>query len=69
MARRKTTADSMMIRNSEVDAADLAGKLRNEVTKVDDVGLTFIVGGRATGKLLNSRGTVVAQSTVLCRVN
>ncbi len=24
----------------------LAGKLRNEVTKVDDVGLTFIVGGR-----------------------
>ncbi len=25
---------------------ELAGKLRNEVTKVDDVGLTFIVGGR-----------------------
>ena len=25
---------------------ELAGKLRNEVTKVEDVGLTFIVGGR-----------------------
>jgi hypothetical protein len=30
---------------------------------------TFIVGGRATGKLLNSRGTVVATSTVACKVN
>jgi multidrug efflux pump subunit AcrB len=25
---------------------ELAGKLRTEVAKVDDVGLTFIVGGR-----------------------
>ncbi|MBT9595199.1 MAG: hypothetical protein IV094_04295 [Vitreoscilla sp.] len=33
------------------------------------IATNFIVGGRATGKLLNSRGTVVAQQTVACRAN
>jgi multidrug efflux pump subunit AcrB len=43
---------------------ELAGKLRNEVTKVDDVGLTFIVGGRPQEIRIEPDPTKLAQHGV-----